>query len=164
MTDVEQQVRHYLSICVSMAGRTANTDLYAYAGPADLVLRTGRIFTPHPFPARYTRGMVKQCFNNAFGLAARTRGKLRYCEGYAAGVIPVEHAWCIDAEDRVVDPTWTGENLGELYFGIVIDLDTVRRVRRRGRTASALFDWEHCYPLCQRPQEPVAAPIPAARP
>jgi hypothetical protein len=148
MSDVlEAQVRQFLAATCAVAQPIPG---YAYRGPADLLVQHGRAFTPQPLPRRYRRGLPHLCYDNAFTLAARTRGALRYCEGYAAGIIPVEHAWCIDAADRVVDPTWGPDIPREIYFGIEIPLREVRAARRRGG-ASALFDWLHGYPLCRVP-------------
>lgn len=150
---LEQQVRDYLAIVTHLMPLPAG---YAYRGPADLVLQTGRSFTPAPppVPVCYQPGAPGYCFDNAWQLAVRTPG-LRYCEGYAAGMFPVEHAWCIDPEDYVVDPTWAEP--GQVYLGVVIERAAVRAVRRRG-SCSALFDWEADYPLCRRPGAPRARP------
>jgi hypothetical protein len=71
-------------------------------------------------------------------------------------MLPCEHAWCIDAEDRVLDPTWENGH-GQVYLGVVVDLAAVRAVRRRG-TTSALFDWFGRYPLCRQPDAPSTTP------
>ena len=144
---LEQQVRDYLAILTHLQPLP---DGYVYRGPADLVLQTGRAFAPAPLPRRYRRGVPKACFDNAYKLAVRAG--LRYCEGYAAGLLPVEHAWCVDADDQVVDPTWTGDRLGAVYLGIVVPLDAVRAQRRRreNATTTVLFDWLNGYPLCRR--------------
>lgn len=139
------QIRAYLRIQTRLSADHYRPDAYAYRGPADLLLRHGRPYDPHPFPARRTRGRPRQCYDNAFKLAARSRGRLRYAEGYAAGLIPVEHAWCLDDRSRVVDPTWDD---GVAYFGVELPLETVRAARRPDNL-SALFDWLGHHPLCQ---------------
>lgn len=105
--------------------------------PAALLLEHGREWTERRFTG--WRGTPKACFANAQYLA-RTRKGLRYVEGFATRMIPVEHAWCIDAEGRVIDPTW---DAGEAdYFGIAFDREAVRRVRKiTGRSYSLLFTW-----------------------
>lgn len=114
--------------------------------PAALVLKYGaewerrRVWRWH--------GQQKACYANAQYLA-RTRKGLRYAEGFATGVVPVEHAWCVDEKGRVVDPTWDEERTIGLdagakpdYFGIAFDRETVRRIRKiTGNSYSLLFTW-----------------------
>lgn len=140
------QIRAFLRIQRHLSADHYAPDTYAYQGPADLLLRHGRPYDPHPFPARLTRGTPCHCFDNAFTLARRSRGRLRYAEGYAAGLIPVEHAWCLDDCGRVVDPTWDD---GVAYFGVELPLEAVRAARRDDNL-SALFDWMGHHPLCRK--------------
>lgn len=106
--------------------------------PAALILQHGREWTERR-PWRW-RGSKQACYYNAQYLA-RTRKGLRYVEGFATSVIPVEHAWCIDAENRVIDPTWDADRPAD-YFGIPFERDAVRRIRRvTGRSYSLLFTW-----------------------
>ena len=150
----EQQLRAYLATHVACARlRGVGTAGWRYAGPADLLLQTGTVWTPAPLPADIRPGIPRVCFENAYRLARRSRGALRYVEGYALGyLLPVEHAWCVDAEGRVVDNTWTDDRLGQVYLGVVVDLALVRRSRnrRKAASASALFDWYGGYPLLPR--------------
>jgi hypothetical protein len=146
------QVRDYLRVLAGFAADKVSREVYAFTGPADLLLQRGRSFAVQPMPAEWAGKVVsleKQCFDNAYRLAVKSRGRLRYVEGYAAGIIPVEHAWCIDANDRVVDPTWSD---GVVYFGIEVPLPAVRAARRRDCT-TALFDWVKRYPLCLKGAE-----------
>lgn len=97
-----------------------------------LVLRHGREFAGRPLPARYAQGTPKHCFYNAQTLAARSRGRLRYVEGFGITSIglPLPHAWCIDPDERLVDPTWqTPESC--YYYGVVIPMIDVRRLRSK---------------------------------
>ncbi len=106
---------------------------------AKLTVAHGRAFPEmSPNGMKYKPGAPKHCFWNAYELAARTRGKLRYVEGYANGGIPMEHAWCVDEHDRVIDPTWRPEN-GQHddgdreYFGVVIPLPIVKLLRAENK-------------------------------
>lgn len=49
------------------------------------------------------------CFSNAREIAMAD-DSYTYCEGYGCSVLPLHHAWLVDSDDRVVDPTW-----GHLY-------------------------------------------------
>lgn len=60
-----------------------------------------------PLPDKYPPMMPKACFDNIAYLV-RYRRSLRYCEGYVTHSgfpIAVHHAWAIDNDDRVIDPT-----------------------------------------------------------
>jgi len=94
-------------------------DLFARCVPHDLVTpfveRHGRFFEPQAFPKSYRRGKLSLCFANSYRMAIRH--KLTYVEGYALGETGMchLHAWCIDTEGRVLDPTW---RTADAYFGI----------------------------------------------
>jgi hypothetical protein len=42
--------------------------------------------------------------------------RVTYVEGYAQAILPVHHAWNVDAQGRVMEVTW--EEPGVAYFGI----------------------------------------------
>lgn len=99
------------------------------------MLRHGRewpVGTPDAKISRRVKVNPQQCFDNAFKLAKDSRGTLRYVEGYACGVLPIHHAWCVDANGVVADLTsdrfWTGPK-GHDYFGVVFNLDFVAAYR-----------------------------------
>jgi hypothetical protein len=87
-----------------------------------LVLAEGCLF---PLDVAETPRMTaKQCFVNAAMLALED-DDLVYIEGYAASVIPTEHAWCWSLSGkRIVDPTW---ERGLAYMGIPFTTDFLRR-------------------------------------
>ena len=79
--------------------------------------------------AGFEMGEMKQCYRNAFLLALEKDWD--YVEGYATTTelgIPLMHAWCLDSEGRVVDPTWSD---GDAYVGVVIPRELAVRVMRR---------------------------------
>lgn len=95
---------------------------------AALVLALGRPWAAAPRPPGIRKGRPRQCFRNSFLLAERRPELgLRYCEGYASSDlgIPTLHAWCVDPDDQVVDPTWPEPAEGA-YFGLALPLDLVR--------------------------------------
>jgi hypothetical protein len=56
--------------------------------------------------ATHLRLVRKACFSNAIQLALVHPEKYTYVEGYvASGTIPLEHAWVVDREGRVIDIT-----------------------------------------------------------
>ena len=60
----------------------------------------------------------KQCFSNALTLA-HDNPALTYVEGRCMGIIPFDHAWCVDRDGFVVDPTLTNHD-GRIkaYWGV----------------------------------------------
>jgi hypothetical protein len=82
-----------------------------------------------PLPKKYARGQKRECYRNAIKLAKRYPKVLRYAEGYGFSngtPILIHHAWAVDAENRVVDPTWDEPALS-FYFGRVFTLDEWER-------------------------------------
>lgn len=73
-------------------------------------------------------GPMGECFRNAAWLSRTS--KLHYVEGYAVASarlsLPLPHAWCVDDEGRVYDPTWAE---GRAYYGVVFDRDRVEDLR-----------------------------------
>lgn len=93
----------------------------------------------------YRRGKIKECFPNAWDLAFSHSG-LSYYEGYAyRGIVPVHHAWVVNAEGQVIDPTWRydPERNPESewhYFGVPFDLHALApRWIAEDRDADLLF-------------------------
>ena len=82
------------------------------------------------------------------------RHGMTYVEGYAIGIgssIGILHAWCVDQDGNVFDPTW---KTGEAYFGIPFKAEYVKRViaeriERLGEEAyfGLLDDFEAGWPL-----------------
>jgi hypothetical protein len=93
------------------------------------------------------------CFDNAYRLARRHPNQFRYVEGLALGVIPVHHAWCLNPNDEVVDPTWAHRACGSVgteYFGVVIPLSIARQIRSKTNN-SILDNWQRGFPLMREP-------------
>ena len=85
---------------------------------------------------------------NAYQLAM-DRSDLVYVEGYAAGVIPVQHAWCVTTDGKVVDPTWKD---GSAYIGVPLNGDYVRKYALKTGHYGILCDWLNHWPITVAPK------------
>ncbi len=142
------EVMDYLRTMRQVRGMMPKPKDLVYVGMEDLLLRHGRSFTPAPFPKRWVRRTIRECFNNAYVLCSRAKG-LRYAEGIAAGIIPVHHAWAVTETGEAVDPTWP--EVGTEYFGVTIPLSRVREVRRRGWIDSVLENYRDRHRALREP-------------
>lgn len=109
-------IEDYLKMVTSMMSHN-KPNKFKYSCFEDFILKHGQRFTKvGKMPRGFKRGMAKQCYMNAAKLTLDLPS-LIYCEGYAAGIIPVLHGWCITRRGTVIDPTWDD---GKDYFGIPI--------------------------------------------
>ena len=78
-------------------------------------------------------GPAKMCFMNAFHLAS-ANPDYRYCEGLAVPhsvPLPVDHAWVVDKNNKVLDPTW--KDGAAAYYGIKFKPQYVNTVALRSK-------------------------------
>lgn len=120
---------------------------WRYSSMEEYVIENGQPFIFQPLPAIYVshKGRWKECFANAFRLAM-ARDELRYAEGYAMrdGSFGMHHAWCVDAQGRVVDPTW---DFPADYYGVIYDLAYVGKVVSKKGVFGVIDNWTEDYPL-----------------
>ncbi|MDG6107624.1 hypothetical protein Daura_22980 [Dactylosporangium aurantiacum] len=86
-----------------------------------LLLQHGRIFTaPATEHAADFRGRNGRCYHNAAELSDASGHA--YVEG-VAGASPfpvgVQHAWCVDRNSQVLEPTWPTDQ-PRIYFGMPV--------------------------------------------
>lgn len=85
-----------------------------------LLIKYGRNWPSRPLSRGVKLGPEGNCYQNAYYLALKNR-KFTYVEGLANYC---EHAWCVDREGKVVEPTWSKDlRIGNEYFGIAFNLD-----------------------------------------
>lgn len=75
---------------------------------AKLGLEFGRRWNNSKLPDDVKRGQPKQCYRQARALALDQPERFIYVEGYAfhESPVPIHHAWCVDKNGNVADPTW----------------------------------------------------------
>jgi hypothetical protein len=150
---VVTNLRDYLTWVVAsrekLIGRPPNVP---YSCMEDFVLQEGTLFDHFsPRISKYKMGYPQLCFQNAYNLARRSRGNLSYVEGYAQGsILAVHHAWTIDKDGGIVDPTWYGrvDAAPSDYMGVTFPIELVREVR--SREATVIDDWQQDWPMLKK--------------
>jgi hypothetical protein len=113
MSDVKKYMEQMVEIM-----RPHSNNGFKYINIPHFVLELGRpMGDMKPFPKNLTKGKKKECFRNAMLLAIEKNWT--YCEGYALAVIPTHHAWVLDDDGDVIDPTW---DEGVDYYGVEIPM------------------------------------------
>lgn len=82
----------------------------------------GKSFEFEPRPDWQERLEPNHCFSNCTDLVMSGDG-LTYCEGYVMfGEVPIliHHAWVVDENGRLIDPTLPEDDRDPTYFGIEI--------------------------------------------
>ena len=139
-----KELMAYMKMVVK-ARKSQKTDL-KYSCFEDFVLANGREFKIEPGPVKFRMGEARQCFMNSFHLSQIPREpSLIYCEGFAMGVIPLLHAWCVDSNGNVYDPTWNP--IGTAYFGVPFDEKFVMKTALARRKFGLIDDWQDGFPL-----------------
>lgn len=117
---------------------------------ARFVLDHGIEWESQGFDGTYTQGIPRRCYGNAQDILFHDGGVadgLVYVEGYACSgslgfAFPTQHAWLVDPQGRVIDPTWDDPETST-YFGVPFNHDYVRRTIRKAETACSLIDNFH---------------------
>lgn len=127
--------------------RCANR-LNGWYSTSHFVLKNGRAWKPAPLPSTVDKGEPGLCFMNAAKLAMDSSG-LIYCEGYGLSLIPVPHAWCVDLEGNVVDPTWANLDFdqGREYFGIAINHKYLIAALLDNKRYGLIDAWQSHWPM-----------------
>jgi hypothetical protein len=110
-------VKEYLAGIVAL-GKMSGSETIGV--PEAWILKLGSTGKSAELPAAVKRGTIGHCFENAAKLALADED-LTYVEGFAVpgemGMFPLHHAWVVDEDDNVIDPTWSMPEHGS-YFGV----------------------------------------------
>lgn len=93
---------------------------WKYNGFEELILNCGQEFTTFSV-LDVERGIPKSCYWNCQQLL-KEYPELIYCEGYALApdiLIPIKHAWLINAHQEIIEPTWDAND--SIYLGIPLN-------------------------------------------
>ncbi len=117
-----EQLQNFLSMGIGLGAETYTNDPKAkFRTPLEYVQAKGELYYGSPLPEGEEPGTPKECFANATHLVIQ-HSDWRYVEGFAMseGLLPVLHGWCVTAEGKVVDNTFTDPERAA-YFGVVYD-------------------------------------------
>lgn len=110
-------------------------------GASTALIRYGRRFTVIAAKPSWLRmGEKRNCFNTATAYAV-TRNDIFYVEGYALEPelpFPVQHAWLVDANGQVIDPTYE-DTTDHVYFGIPFKRDFVFDILAKNKGQAGLL-------------------------
>lgn len=105
----------------------------------DFWIAHGRDYTIGPQTFSGPRGEAGMCYMNATHLAVLDPS-LTYVEGKVSVYgVPIDHAWCVDADGVVVDPTLGPDEHGNMaridaYFGVPLLTEYVRKASKMNGT------------------------------
>jgi hypothetical protein len=104
----------------------------------DFLLAHGVGYLPGPNTFVGPRLEQHNCFGNALHVAID--GDFTYVEGkvFVHGC-PLDHAWCIDGDGNVIDPTTEGKGING-YFGVPLKTDYVKKAVLKNGVYGVL-DW-----------------------
>lgn len=108
---------------------------WKYSCCDEIILKHGTSANPKPLPSNISKGMPRCCYYNCQQLVL-TNNELTYVEGYAipqnslpgdlSFLLPISHAWLLDRDGAIIDPTW--EPFGLVYLGIPFSTEWLKSV------------------------------------
>jgi hypothetical protein len=143
-------IEHFISL---LAGMNAQAPF------GQFMLDHGSYHEAAPKPPKLKSLMPTRCYSNAQSAVVRAvsagRKPLTYAEGYACpGTLsyPIQHAWLVDDEGRVVDQTWSNPE-ESTYFGVLFTTEYIMEtaVKYRHRYNSLLDDRRDYWALLNNP-------------
>ena len=116
-----ERLKSFLDKQARLIKKVHHQPYWKYNSFEELILDCGTEMKYAPLPNNVDRGLPKNCYYNCLQLL-REHPDLTYCEGYAQSEdlpLPLFHAWLIDEDRNVIDPTWDDDTA--VYLGIPFD-------------------------------------------
>ncbi|VVB53357.1 Uncharacterised protein [uncultured archaeon] len=142
-------VKEYLKAVVKLYKTKSKPTDFVYYGLEDFVLQNGKSFVPKERPFSVSRLPLGKCFQNAFKVFMK-HPEWSYVEGFAISTdamlpIPFQHAWLVDEQGNVIDPTWNP--VGTEYFGVAFDRQFVMKTAIDRKHFGIMEDYQQGYPV-----------------
>jgi hypothetical protein len=128
---------------------------------ASFVLTHGREWRASPFDLPFGKGPPRACYQNSHAmlfadLCRKRPAGLTYVEGYAcSGAVGfpfvTEHAWLVDADGNVVDPTWDDPE-HSAYFGVPFRPEYVRAIVDAHGPCAMIDNFHNRWELVRSPE------------
>lgn len=152
--DFAETLRLFVTARASM-----QNDGLLYLGYEDYVLHHGLLFengTPSKL-REFESKTQHECFTNSLMAAVRF-DDLIYVEGYAStSLFPVHHAWLVDQDGVVHDPTWDAipghDRSDAVYIGVPFDTTYVARLTTEKGTDTMFDPYGYGVPLSESPAD-----------
>lgn len=134
MQNLQEQLKDYLNNISLMRSQRRESD-WKFSCYEEMYLQHGVFMEARVVPEEL-KGFPSHCYHNCQQIIRKKKYKgLTYVEGYAIAhdvPFPVNHAWLMDEDEFVIDPTW--ERPGLVYFGVPLNNSWVKsflKSRRR---------------------------------
>lgn len=140
-------IREYLKNMVKLQQAHKRNFKTSYISIYDFILKNGKECNPQPFNEELfpgTPNQKKECFRNAWVLS--DLHDLIYVEGIANKIIPMMHAWCVDEDLNVYDPTWDDPQECT-YFGVLFNPVYVAKTIFKRGLYGVIDNLEQKFPL-----------------
>jgi len=119
-----------------------------YSCVEEFVLAKGSLHQHKEIPDWIIKGETKECFQNCFNNLLKFPD-LVYCEGFAlCQTLPVHHAWLLDDDNKVIDPTWWSLPQQSVeYFGVSFRKQYVLQIAASSGYYGVIDNFVEGYPL-----------------
>jgi hypothetical protein len=125
--DTSDTTENFLRKCTALIKQCGHSQINGYYSMEDFVLQNGKQWPIGT--AKLKLGPAGSCFQTAANYALRWPARYIYCEGFARGIIPFNHAWLLDTGGRVIETVW--RDGGVDYFGIAVRYDYLSKALQR---------------------------------
>lgn len=163
ITDRANDTKNFITTLANIKREHARTRKgFHYHGPEDFVLANGKQYrVNYDTLNRFGVGTPKECYKNStdYVLNHLSQG-LTYVEGYVSCVIPILHAWVVDADGEIADLTLSVADRKEQYYpcdyyGVEVPTPTLMALLNYTGKYGLIDSWQAGWPLFKQPWDPM---------